>query len=114
MNHEKLTQRASAMKHRAALMGFEYRQRNHANGVWFHLRRALADSRRAYTISESVAQELLLEGAQKVEAGERLEPPKVIFVVSEKRMKAVSEKHPIAVRLGPEFLTAQFIALSPF
>jgi hypothetical protein len=50
--------RASAVRTRRLVRGWQYRRRNLAAGVWFRLRRVLADARAAHVISEEDAARL--------------------------------------------------------
>ena len=111
---ESLQRRAQSVGSRAAVRAWEYRQRHHAKGSWYALRRLLAAASHAYALSEPSAQELLSEGARPEPAGERLEPPKTILFVPAPRLELVPDKKPLPVRLGAELLAARFIALVRF
>lgn len=50
---EAMRRRAAAVGSRAAVRAWEYRQRMHAKGVWFRLRRLLAESSAVYAIPSS-------------------------------------------------------------
>jgi hypothetical protein len=106
--------RARAVKARATVRQWEYRQRRHAAGVWFRLRRTLADARLAFAISEDDAAQLLAEGYAPAPCGAEIEPPKTILFVDEARLETVSSRRPITANLGTGFLTARSIALVRF
>jgi hypothetical protein len=111
---ESLWKRARAVKSRAAVRAWEYRQRNLAKGTWHQLRRLLAHSSHAYALTEQSARELLAEGHHAEPAGERLEPPKVLLFASPARLARIADKRPIPVRLGVDFLSARYVALMRF
>jgi hypothetical protein len=106
--------RVRAMRARLAVRNWEYRQRNHAKGVWFRLRRLLALSESVWSIPEDEANRLLAEGYEADPAGAGLEPPKVLVVVPEDHLREIPDRKPIPIRLGPEFLAARWVALVPF
>jgi hypothetical protein len=96
------------------IRSFRYRQRHHAHGVWFTLRRVLAGAAAAYVISEDDAATLADEGCQVELVGRQLQPPKIIVRVPPERMARVSSARPVPVRLGGELLTAACLGLVPF
>lgn len=102
------------MRARAAVRAWEYRQRHHAGGVWFRLRRLLAATESAWSLPEAEARRLLAEGHEAAEVGNLLEPPKVLIVVPEERLATVPGRTPVELRLGPELLAARWLALVPF
>lgn len=110
----RLEERARKVRARAAVRSWEYRQRHHAKGVWFRLRRLLAGTESAWRLPEEVARRLVAEGYPAAEVGELLEPPKLLVLVPEERLRAVAEREPIEIRLGPELLAARTLALVPF
>ena len=99
---------------RAAVQRWNYRQRHLASGVWFRLRRTLANARVAYAISEEDARELVAEGYRVEACGSEVAPAKTILFVDEERLSRVASRRPIAVGLGPEFLAATAVALVAF
>jgi hypothetical protein len=109
-----LEKRLRALRSRAAIRAWEYRQRSHAKGVWFRLRRLLADASAAYVLGERSVRDLLSEGYQPEPVGEALEPPKVILSVPAERLEGVVDKDPIPVRLRAAFLAARYVALVRF
>jgi len=108
---DKLHHRVKAARAKDALRRFEYRQRNHAGGVWFRLRRLLSQAATAWAIGEEDAQRLLGEGVRPRRAGLEIEPPIRIFPVSEERLHALAERRPLETRLSAELLTARHLAL---
>jgi hypothetical protein len=92
----------------------EYRQRDLAAGVWFRLRRVLADARLAFAISEEDARRLIAEGCQPAACGAQVTPEKMIFFVGEPRLAALPSRRAIPVTLGPDFLAATAVALVAF
>lgn len=109
-----LEKRARAVKSRAAVRAWEYRQRNLAKGTWHQLRRLLAHSSHAYVLTEQAARDLIAEGHRFEPVGERLEPPKILLFVPAERLDHVADKQPIPVRLGLDFLAARYVALVRF
>ena len=92
----------------------EYRQRHHARGVWFRLRRVLADASAVFEISPEEADRLVAEGHQTDPVGEAFEPQKVILIVPADRMARVQGARGVPLRLGAELLQARNLALTPF
>jgi hypothetical protein len=106
--------RARAARTRAEVRRWNYRQRDLAAGVWFRLRRVLADARAAYVISEADGQQLMAEGYAVEPSGNQLAPEKTILFVDEARLSMVASRQPIPVELGPAFLGATTVALVAF
>jgi spermidine synthase len=109
-----LERRIREQRARVLMRSFDYRQRHHARGVWFRVRRVLADARAAYVIPENDARTLIAEGHRVEPVGQELEPPKLIVIASSARISQIASAHPVPVRLGGDLLTAQFLALTPF
>jgi hypothetical protein len=93
---------------------WEYRQRNHARGAWFRLRRLLADAASAWRIPEEQARVLVGEGFAPEAVGFELEPPITIVVVPRARIEAVASRMPLAPGLGADLLASRFLALVPW
>jgi hypothetical protein len=111
---EVLDRRVRQVRSRLALRDWEYRQRRHAAGVWFRLRRVLADASAAFEISESAARQLISEGHDAEPVGTELEPPKIMLFVPADRITRIPGAREIPVRLGPELLAARHLALTRF
>ena len=107
----RLRRRAAEVRARALTRHWEYRQRHHSKGVWFRLRRVLAETRGAFVISEGDARKLLDEGFRKEPIGTALFPQKTLIVVPPERAELIAERTAFPVRLGAEFLAARFLAL---
>lgn len=103
-------------EHRArlAVRAWEYRQRHHANGVWFRLRRALADAAELFVIDDSDARRLVAAGHPVHPAGSAIEPPKIMLVVSREALADIPSARAIRVGLNAEFLGARSVVLVPF
>ena len=110
---DRLRERAHAVRTRAAVRRWRYRQHNLAAGVWFRLRRVLSDARVACVISEDDARRLVMKGYTPEACGLQVAPEKTILFVDEHGL-ADLETRRIPVVLGPEFLAARAIALIPF
>lgn len=111
---ERMHARSRDVRTRAAIRRWEYRQRHLAAGVWFRLRRMLADTNAAYVISDPDARQLIAEGYTPEACGRELTPEKTIVFVDAPRLSRMASPRPIPVDLGPEFLTATTIALVSF
>jgi hypothetical protein len=109
-----LEQRARQVRAQAAVRAWEYRQRHHAKGVWFRLRRLLAATESAWRLPEEEARRLVAEGYPAAEVGEHLEPPKLLVVVPEETLRAFPSRERVELCLGPELLAARWLALVPF
>ena len=118
MNHSAalaaLQKRVKRIRSRTAVRAWEYRQRNHAKGVWFRLRRVLAESASVWIIPADEARRLTEEGLEPEPVGRELEPPKMMIFVSEERLALIAERSAIPVRLGPELFAARCLALIRF
>jgi hypothetical protein len=109
-----LERRLRELRSRVLVRSWSYRQRRHARGVWFRLRRVLADASGAYAISRDEAEALMALGHRPEAVGQELEPPKLIFFVSAPRVAPMASARPLAVGLSAELLAADYLALVPF
>jgi hypothetical protein len=109
-----LERRLRYQRSRVLVRSWEYRQRRHARGVWFRLRRLLADAAGAYAIPMDEARKLIAEGCPGEPVGQELEPPKLIVFAPAERLALVPLARPIPVGLGAELLSAECIALTRF
>lgn len=103
-------ERVRRIRERAVIRGWEYRQREHAGGVWFRLRRVLVDAGRAFVISEADADQLEQHGALPLPVGRELSPAKRLFFVTPERLDKLAARE-LPVRLTAEFLQATAIVL---
>jgi hypothetical protein len=110
----RLHARASAVRTRARIRSWSYRQRNLAAGAWFRLRRVLADARAAYVIPSDDARRLVAEGYKAEACGSEVSPEKTILFVDDRALATIAARRAIPVNLGPEFLAARSIALVRF
>lgn len=106
--------RARAVAARAAVRRWNYRQRNLAAGLWYRVRRLLADAEAAYVISEDDARLLEAQGYVPAASGREMAPEKLIFFVDPDRLSTLESRRRIRVDLGPDFLAARSVALVPF
>jgi hypothetical protein len=90
---------------------FDYRQRNHARGAWFRLRRLLSDAATAWQISALDSERLRACGIALEPVGFEVEPPIAIHVVSPEQLQTLGSRQPLAVRLSAELLRARCLAL---
>jgi hypothetical protein len=109
-----LERRLRQLRSRVLVRSWGYRQRHHARGVWFRLRRVLADASEAYAVAREDAAELLAEGYRAESVGQELEPPKLIVFAPAARVARLASARPLAVRLSAELLAAELLALVPF
>jgi hypothetical protein len=111
---EALHRRAREIRARAAVRAWEYRQRHHAKGVWFRLRRVLAEAREAWAIPPDEADRLVAEGYVPEAVGSELAPPKRILFVPEARLATISARRRLRVGLGADLLGAPCVVLVRF
>ena len=111
---EKMRARARDVRTRAAVRHWRYRKRNLAGGVWFRLRRALAEARDVYVISDEDALRLVAEGYQPEPCGAHVSPEKTMLFVDAARLSGIASRRRMPVGLGPDFLAASAIALIAF
>ena len=109
-----LERRVRQYRSRMLIRAFDYRQRHHAGGVWFRLRRLLAGSSQAYVVSENEATQLRHEGFRVEPVGREVDPPKMIVVVPAQRVATLASANQIPVCLGGELLSATCLVLVPF
>ncbi len=113
-NSGRLHERARQVRQRALVRAWDYRQRNLSGGVWFRLRRVLANAREALVIDEEDAHRLIARNHSPLEVGRHLHPEKLIFELSEAEAAQLASAKSIPLRLGPELLTARYLVLHPF
>jgi hypothetical protein len=106
--------RLRELRSRVLVRAFDHRQRRHAQGVWFRLRRVLAFASEAYALPRDEAERLIAEGYRPEPVGQELEPPRVILLVPRERVAGIATARPLAVRLSAEMLSAECLALVPF
>lgn len=109
-----LERRLRQQRSRVAIRSWDYRQRRHARGVWFRLRRVLADAQAAFAISRDEAAKLIAEGYPAAPVGNELEPPRVLLLVPADRVAQIGSARQLPVRLGADLLGAESLALVPF
>lgn len=109
---EAMQRRAKAVRARAAIRQWEYRQRNLAHGVWFRWRLLLARAEEAWAISAASMEALVERGAKPEPVGRELQPAKTI--VFARREELPSDARPLVVRLDAAMLEARWVVLVPF
>jgi hypothetical protein len=107
-------ERVRRFEQRALVRAWEYRQRHHARGVWFRLRRLLTDADRAFVVSADDARALQSEGYRPDPVGADLHPAKTILVIPSERAASLQSATPIHVGLHADLLAAECIVLTPF
>jgi hypothetical protein len=106
--------RLREMRSRVLVRSFDYRQRRHASGVWFRLRRTLALAKEAYLVPRAEAERLVAEGHPPEPVGGELVPPRLLVCVSAERAARIEGARPTAVRLSADVLGAEALVLVPF
>ncbi|HWO19683.1 MAG TPA: hypothetical protein VNO30_12940 [Kofleriaceae bacterium] len=109
-----IAERVKAVRARARIRRWEYRQRNLAHGAWDRFRAALAHAREAYAIDEATAAALLAEGFHADDRGRGLEPPRTLIWITEERAARLVGARSLELRLNAELLGANYLALVPF
>ena len=109
-----LERRLRQFRSRVLVRAWEYRQRHHARGVWFRLRRVLAEASAAYAIPADEGRRLIAEGHPSEPVGAELEPPRLIVFVPPLRLAQIASARPLTVRLSRELLAAEGLALVRF
>jgi hypothetical protein len=111
---DSLERRLRQLRSRVLIRAWRYRQRDHAQGVWFRLRRALVDAREAFALPVAEARALVEEGFPVEAVGQELEPARIIVRVPKARLESVAGARGVPVRLGRDLLGAEALALVPF
>ena len=106
--------RLRELRSRMLVRAFDHRQRRHARGVWFRLRRVLTFASEAYSLPPDEAARLIAEGHRPEPVGRELEPSRVILFVPAERLARIASAQRLAVRLSAETLSAECLALVPF
>jgi len=109
-----LHRRVQEIKARQTIRAWELRQNDCSKGVWFRLRRMLADVHSVYAVSEQTVQKLLAEDYASEQVGRELEPTKELIFIDESRLQQIPERRALAVRLDAAFLTERFLVLICF
>ena len=76
---DSLHTRARRVRTLATIRAWEYRQRNHSKGVWFRLRRVLANAESAFAIPCSAVEQQEQAGFRRESVGTEIEPHKAIL-----------------------------------
>jgi hypothetical protein len=109
-----IAERVKAVRARARVRRWEYRQRNLAHGAWGRFRAALAHAQEAYILDDETAQALIGEGNIVDERGRGLEPPRTLIWITADRVARFQAARPVELRLDAELLAARYLALIPF
>ena len=109
-----LDDRARRIRSRLTVRSWEYRQRDHAKGAWFRLRRVLADAERAFVVSRDDAAVLTDRGIRPEPPGLELHPPRALYFAPREVLAQLPSAREIPVRLGAELLGADHVALLRF
>jgi hypothetical protein len=106
-----LNERVRRMREKSLVRAWEYRQRNHSNGVWYRFRRVLVDASEAWIIGEGEADRLVSAGCTPLPIGSELAPAKRLFFVTYERLKEIGSRKQVPVRLCAELIQAPSLAL---
>jgi len=109
-----MEQRLRRHRSRLVVRAWEYRQRRHAHGAWYRLRRVLTDASAAYVVSAADTRQLIEEGRRSEAVGGEFEPPKVILFAPAERVARLPDARQVPVRLAGELLLAEHLVLVPF
>lgn len=109
-----LEQRARQYRSRMLVRTWDYRQRHHARGVWYRLRRLLADTSRAYVVSSHDVAQLCAEGFAIEPVGNAIEPPKIIVCAPTTHVANLASAREVPVSLSGDLLSAACLVLVPF
>ena len=112
--NEKLEMRAKAIRSRATIHAWEIRQHAHARGAWFEIERLFALTARAWVLTEADVRILTELGRRPHDAGGRLQPPRLYFVIEPADLPVLAGAREIEVRLSSEIVTAPALALVLF
>jgi hypothetical protein len=105
--------RIQAIRSRCRIRRWEYRQRHHAHGAWARFREALALASEAYAIDAATMASLVAEGFVADDRGARLEPPRQIVWITQRRAAALGARR-LQMRLDATMLATPALALVAF
>jgi hypothetical protein len=111
---DRLHRRARLIRERELVRGWEYRQRDHAKGVWYRFRRVLVDAAEAWVIDDRDADRLAALGRAALPVGAELQPPKRIFFVTAEELAGAPSRRRVPLRMAGELLEARNLALIAF
>jgi hypothetical protein len=111
---EAMHRRVRAIEQRTNLRRWEYRQREHARGVWFLLRRLLADAQEAFVLDAADAGRVIEMGFEPEPVGARLAPPLTLVFAPRAAVASLPSARRVPVRLSTELLSAPCVALVRF
>jgi hypothetical protein len=111
---EAMHKRVAKIRQRLNVRRWEYRQRHYAHGVWYRLRRLLADAEEAYVIDSNDADALLTRGFASASVGRELVPARTLVFAPREAILALPSARPVPVRLSAELLAAHCVALVRF
>ena len=106
--------RVKAVRARALVRRWEYRQRNLAHGAWMRYRLALAHAREAFAIDEPTLRALQQEGFQSDDTGAGFEPARSIVWITAERARCLEGARALVLQLDGAMRAAQYLALVPF
>jgi hypothetical protein len=106
--------RLRQLRSRVLVRAWDYRQRNHSRGVWYRLRRVLADASEAYAVSPRDAQQLLAEGCVPEAVGAELAPVRTIVFATADRVSRLASARRLVLGLNADLLAAECVVLVRF
>lgn len=109
-----LERRLKSQQARVLVRSWDYRQRNHARGVWFDVRRLLTGMSAAYIVQADDVTTLTAEGYPLDPVGLGFDPPKSFVVVPAERAARIPLARQVPMRLGGDLLDARHLVLTPF
>lgn len=114
MNVERLQARARAVRARAVVRAWEFRQRTLAAGVWGRLVRLFALAQAVYEIPCGTAQELIAAGAVPAAVGYELDPPRTILILDGATASSLPGARELPLRPAPFLLGSPCLAVVLF
>jgi hypothetical protein len=106
--------RLRELRSRLLIRAWDYRQRRHARGVWYRLRRLLAEASEAYALPVDEGRRLAAEGHETEAVGLELAPPKLLLFAPASRIALIPRARALELRLSADLLAAECVALVRF
>jgi hypothetical protein len=106
--------RLRELRSRLLIRAWDYKQRRHARGVWFRLRRLLAEASEAYALPLDEGRRLAAEGYAAEAVGLELAQPKLLLFAPAGRIGRISSACALELRLSADLLAAECVALVRF
>jgi hypothetical protein len=109
-----LHERVRQIRSRTVIRRWEFRQRDHARGTWYRIRRLLAGSRQVFVVSDPDFDRLLSVGRTQHPVGTKLHPERRIVSATLAEATSLSSARELDVRLSSQLLGERNWVLVPF